>query len=117
MASAEVWTLNLLGAGSYGVGAYLAVRYVLPLVRGLLLEVVRYPKSVNAFVNLLQIAVYLTAAAGIVSRIGAIGETLTGYVTLAAPALEVLNSLFFPTLKLVVIGVGILLVVERLRLK
>lgn len=117
MPSAEVWALNLLGAVSYGVGAYLAVKYVLPLVKDLLGDVVKYGKGVNAFVKLLEIAVYLVAATGIIGRVSAIGETITGYISLAGPAIEVLNGLFFPTLRLLVIGIGILLVVERIKLK
>ncbi len=117
MATAEVWILNLLGAMSYGVGAYLAVRHILPLVGGFLLDVVRYKRAVDSFVKLLEVLVYITAATGIITRFTAIGDKTIGYVTIASPALEVLNGLFFPTLKLIVIGAGILLVVERLKFK
>jgi len=117
MASTEVWVVNLLGAASYGAGAYIAVKYVLPLVQGFLSDVVRYKNTINSFVKLLEILVYVTAAVGIVSRISAIGDKLPGYVTLASPALSVLTDLFFPTLKLLAIGVGILIVAERIRLK
>jgi hypothetical protein len=117
MASAEVWILNLLGAVSYVAGAYVAVKYVLPLVKDLLGDVVKYGKGVNAFVKLLEIAVYVTAATGIVGRLILIGEVVTGYAGLAAPALEVVNTLLFPTVKMLVIGIGILLVVERIKLK
>ena len=117
MASAEAWIVNLLGAASYAVGAYVAVMYVLPLVGGFLGDVIKYRAAVKSFVKLLSILIYVTAAAGVVSKISAIGEQATGYITVVSPALEVINGLFFPTLKLLVIGVGILLVAERVRLK
>ncbi len=117
MATAEAWIVNLLGAASYGAGAYAAVKYILPLVGGFLLDIVKYKKAVDSFVKLLEFLVYLTAATGIITRLTAIGDKAIGYVSIAGPALEVLNGLFFPTLKLVVIGAGILLVVERLKLK
>ncbi len=117
MVAAEVWIVNLLGAVSYGAGAYVAMKYVLPLVGGFLLDIVRYKRAVESFVKLLEFLVYLTAATGIISRLTAIGDKTVGYVSIASPALEVLNGLFFPTLKLIVVGAGILLVVERLKFK
>ena len=117
MVSTEVWIVNLLGAASYGVGAYLAVKYVLPLVGGVLLDIVRYKRAVDSFVKLLEFLVYITAATGIISRLIAIGDKTVGYVAVANPALDVLNGLFFPTIKLLMIGAGIVLVVERLKLK
>ncbi len=117
MATAEVWILSLLGAASYGVGAYLAMKYILPLVGSFLLDIVKYKRAVDSFVKLLEFLVYITAATGIIARLTAIGDKTVGYVTIAGPALEVLNGLFFPTLKLLVIGAGILLAVERLKFK
>lgn len=117
MATAEVWVTNLLGAVSYGVGAYVAVKYVLPLLNGFLQDIVKYKRAVDSFVRLLEILVYITAATGIIAKLTEIGDKAVGYVSVASPALEVLNGLFFPTLKLLVIGAGILLVVERIKLK
>ncbi len=117
MAAAEVWIVNLLGAASYGAGAYLAVKYILPLVGSFLSDIVKYKKAVDSLVKLLEFLVYVTAATGIVARLTAIGDKTIGYASVASPALEVLDGLFFPTLKLIVIGAGILLVVERLKLK
>lgn len=117
MASPEAWVIGLLGAASYGIGAYAVVKYVLPLVQGFLSDVIKYKNTVTSFVKLLQILVYVTAATGIVAKISGIGDKITGYVTLASPALETIDGLFFPTLKLLVFGVGILLVAERIRLR
>ena len=117
MASVETWIVNLIGAVSVGVGAYLAVRYVLPLVGNVLNDVLKYSKGVKSFVKLLEILIYVTAATSIIERITAIGEQATSYVSLGLPALEILNGVFFPTIRLLVIGVGILLVVERIKLK
>ncbi|MAG15537.1 hypothetical protein CMO88_00590 [Candidatus Woesearchaeota archaeon] len=117
MVSAETVIVNLLGAASYAGGAYLAVKYVLPLVQGLLSEVVKYRTTVSSFMKLLTFAVYLTAATGIVNKISSIGDKTLSQITLVNPALEVLDGLFFPTIKLLVIGVGILLVAERVKLR
>ncbi len=117
MATAEVWTVNLLGAVSYGAGAYIAVRYVLPLVRSFLADVVKYTKTVNSFIGLLTILVYVVAGTGIVGRLVAIGDKPLNYLTVVNPALDVLNGLFFPTIRLLVIGVGILILAERIRLR
>lgn len=95
----------------------MVVNYVLPLIKGILTDVVKYRNTVDNFIKLLAILVYVTAAVGIVSMISSIGDPLTGYITLANPALEIINGIFFPTLKLLVIGVGILLVAERIKLK
>jgi hypothetical protein len=117
MATSEVWVLTAVGVLSYVIGAYLAVKYVLPLVRGMLTDVVKYKNTVNSFVKLLEILVYVTAAVGIVAKLVAVGDKITGYAALATPALETVSGLYFPTLKLVVMGVGILILVERIRLK
>jgi len=47
MASIETWIINLLGAASYGVGAYVVVNYVLPLIKGILTDVVKAPITTN----------------------------------------------------------------------
>ena len=87
MASTEVYLINLLGAASFAGGAYLAVKYVLPVVQGFLVDVVKYKRTVDSFVKLLAIVVYLAAARGIVERVGAIGDTLPGYISAAASRL------------------------------
>jgi hypothetical protein len=117
MASAETWVLNLLGAASYAAGAYVGVKYVLPLVRGLLADVVKYGKAVNSFIGLLTILLYVVAAKGVVERLVAIGDKPLTFLTVVNPAIEVLENLFFPTLRLLVIGVGILILAERIRLR
>jgi len=117
MASAETYIISLLRAGSFALGAYLVVTYVIPLVRGFLTDVVKYRNTVNNFVKLLVFVVYLIAAKGIVTTLTGIGDKLPGYAALANPAISVIDNFFFPTLKLLVIGVGILLVVERIKLK
>ena len=117
MASVETYIINLLKAGSFALGAYLVVTYVIPLVRGFLSDVVKYGNTVNNFVKLLVLMVYVIAAKGIIASLGAIGDKLPGYASLANPAISVIDQFFFPTLRLLIIGVGILLVVERIRLK
>ncbi len=117
MATTEVWIVSLLGAASYAAGAYLAVKYILPMVSSFLLDIVKYKKAVDSFVKLLEVLVYITAATGVVTVLTAIGDKTVGYVSIASPALEVINGLFFPTLKMLVIGAGILLGIERIKLK
>ena len=117
MASAEAWILNLLGAAFYGIGAYIVVKHVLPLVNGFLSEIVKYKTSVNSLVKLLEIFVYVTAATGIIGRLIGIGNHTLSYISVVSPALGLINGIFLPFVQLLVIGGGILLVVERLKLK
>ncbi|MBI2137385.1 hypothetical protein HYU12_02595 [Candidatus Woesearchaeota archaeon] len=116
MANAEVWISAILNSASYAVGAYAAVRYVLPLVGSFLTEVVRYKKTVDSFVKLLSIMIYLAAVTGIVKAVTSVGDKATGYASIALPGLDLVNGLY-GTLKLLAIGVGILILAERIRLK
>ena len=57
MASVETYIISLLRAGSFALGAYLVVTYVIPLVQGFLTDVVKYRNTVNNFVKLLVFVV------------------------------------------------------------
>lgn len=116
MAATEAWISAVLNSASYAAGAYAAVRYVLPLVGSFLVEVVRYKKTVDSFVKLLSIVIYVAAATGIVKAVTSVGDKAAGYASIALPGLDVVNGLY-GTLKLLVIGVGILILAERIRLK
>lgn len=116
MASFDAVAVNLLGAAAYAAGAYIAVQYVLPRVKVIAAEVLRYPKTAEALVFLLSIVVYLAAAQGIISKVVAMGLPFLNYVTVVTPAIDLLNGLV-PLLKLVLIGIGIVLLAERIRLR
>jgi hypothetical protein len=107
---------NLLGAGAFAAGAYLAVEYVLPQVKIIAAEILRYPKTAGALVYLLTIVVYLAAAQGILSRLIATGIPNVNYINIVNPVLDLLNGLA-PTIQLVLIGLGAVLIAERIRLK
>ncbi len=116
MVDVDVLVTNVLGALAYAAGAYIAVQYVLSKVRAIAAEVLRYPKTAEALVYLLSVLVYIAAAQGVISRIVAIGIPQLNYVNVVNPAIDVLNGLV-PTIKLVVIGIGIVLLAERIRLR
>ena len=116
MATFDAIALNLLGAVSYAAGAYIAVQYVLPKVKVIAAEVLRYPKTADALTYLLSILVYVAAATGIISRIAALGLPGTNYINVLNPALDTLSGLV-PWLKLVLVGIGIVLLAERIRLR
>ena len=116
MPSVETVVMNLLGAVAYGAGAYLAVGYVLPKVKMIATEVLRYPKTAEALVYLLSVLVYIAAVQGIISRIVAIGVPYLNYVNVVNPALDVLNGIV-PVIKMVLIGIGVVLLAERIRLR
>lgn len=116
MPTVEAIATDVLGAAAYAAGAYVAVQYVLPKVKVIAAEVLRYPKTADALVYLLSILVYITAVQGIISRITSIGFTFLGYANAALPAIEVINSLV-PVVRLLLIGIGIVLLAERVRLR
>lgn len=116
MPAFDAIAMNVLGAVSYAAGAYVAVQYVLPHVKVIAAEVLRYPKTAEALVYLLSIVVYLAAAQGIISRMVAIGIPALNYVNVVTPAVDVLNGLV-PVLRTLLIGIGIVLLAERVRLK
>ncbi|MBI2142897.1 hypothetical protein HYU20_00965 [Candidatus Woesearchaeota archaeon] len=116
MPTAEVVIMNLLGAASYAGGAYVAVQYVLPKVKAIAAEVLRYPKTAESLVYLLSVVVYLAAAQGIISRVVAIGVPYVNYLNVVNPAIEVVNGIV-PVIKMVLIGIGIVLLAERIRLR
>jgi hypothetical protein len=116
MVAFEVIALNVLGIASYAAGAYLAVQFVLPRVRTMAAEVLRYPKTTDALFYLLSVLVYLAAAQGIVSRVVAIGIPALNYINVVNPALDILAGIM-PFVKLAVIGIGIVLVAERIKLR
>jgi hypothetical protein len=116
MASAETWIVNLVGAGAWVAGGYIAVKYVLPPVRELLADVFKYNKAVNALITLLTIWVYVVVVAGVIERLTAIGEKALSYVTVVNPVLDVLNG-FVPYVQWFVVGIGLVVIAERLRLK
>ncbi len=116
MPTVEVIVTNALGAVAYAAGAYLAVEYILPKVKVIAAEVLRYPKTAEALVFLLSVLVYLAAAQGAISRIIAIGFPALNYVNIANPAIEVVSGLV-PYVKMVMIGVGVVLLAERIRLR
>ncbi|MBI3036600.1 hypothetical protein HYY73_02490 [Candidatus Woesearchaeota archaeon] len=116
MPAFDVIAVNVLGAVAYGAGAYVAVEYVLPKVKAIAAEVLRYPKTAEALVYLLSIVVYLAAAQGIIARVVAIGIPALNYVNVLNPAIEVLNGMV-PVIRTVLIGIGIVLLAERIRLR
>lgn len=116
MVTFEVIALNILGSVAYAAGAYIAVEYVLPKVRLIAAEVLRYPKTAESLVYLLSILVYLAAAQGIVTRIASIGIPALNYVNVVNPALDVISGIM-PVIRTVVMGIGIVLIVERIRLR
>ncbi len=116
MPTAEVVIMNLLGAVAYAAGAYVAVQYVLPKVKAIAAEVLRYPKTADALVFLLSVLVYIAAAQGIIANIVTIGFTGANYLTVVNPAIDVVNGLV-PVVRLVLIGIGIVLLAERVRLR
>ena len=116
MPSVDTIATNVLASAAYAAGAYLAVEYVLPKVRVIAAEVLRYPKTAEALVYLLSITVYLFAAQGIISRILGIGFPALNYVNVLTPAVDTLSNLV-PNVKLVLIGIGIVLLAERVRLR
>ncbi len=116
MPTTEVLVMSILGAVAYAAGAYVAVEYVLPHVRTIAAEVLRYPKTSEALVYLLSIVVYIAALQGIISRIVAIGLPWTSYANVVNPAIDVLNGLI-PVVRVLLIGIGIVLLAERIRLR
>lgn len=116
MANAEVVVVSLLGAVAYAAGAYLAVEYVLPKVKVIAAEVLRYPKTADALVYLLSVLVYIAAAQGIIAKLAGLGVPYINNLTVVNPAVEVLNGIV-PVVKLVIIGIGIVLLAERIRLR
>lgn len=116
MPTIDTIAMNLLGAVAYAAGAYLAVEYILPRVRIIAAEVLRYPKTAEALTYLLSILVYIAAAQGVISRIVAIGFAPLNYVNILNPALDVLSGLV-PWVKMVLLGIGIVLLAERIRLR
>lgn len=116
MPTAEVVIMNLLGAVAYAAGAYVAVQYVLPKVKAISAEVLRYPKTADALVFLLSVLVYIAAAQGIIANIVAIGFTGANYLTVVNPAIDVVNGLV-PVVRMLLIGIGIVLLAERVRLR
>lgn len=116
MLSVDVIVMNILGAVAYAAGAYIAVQYVLPKVKAIAAEVLRYPKTAEALVYLLSILVYIAAAQGIISKVVAIGVPGLNYVNVINPAIDVINGLV-PVLKALLIGIGIVLLAERIRLR
>lgn len=116
MATVETVLVSLLSAAAYGAGAYLAVEYVLPKVKTIAAEVLRYPKTAEALVYLLSVLVYIAAAQGIISKLVGLGVPYIGDLTVVNPAIDVLNGIV-PVVKMVLIGVGIVLLAERIRLR
>ena len=116
MPTVETVLVSLLGAAAYGAGAYLAVEYVLPKVKTIAAEVLRYPKTAEALVYLLSVLVYIAAAQGIIAKIVGIGVPSLNYLNVIIPALDILNGIV-PVVKMVLIGVGIVLLAERIRLR
>ncbi|MBI2141808.1 hypothetical protein HYU16_05305 [Candidatus Woesearchaeota archaeon] len=117
MPTAEVVIMNLLGAAAYAGGAYAAVQYVLPKVKAIAAEVLRYPKTADALVFLLSVLVYIAAAQGIIKSVVAFGlPFISTYINIVNPAIEVVNGLV-PVVRTLLIGIGIVLLAERVRLK
>lgn len=116
MVTAEIVVVNLLGAVAYAAGAYLAVEYVLPKVRTIAAEVLRYPKTAESLVYLLSVLVYIAAAQGIISRVVAMGIPYVNYLTVVNPAIDVLNGAV-PVIRTLLVGIGIVLLAERIRLR
>ena len=116
MASTNIILMNLLGIVSYAAGAYFAVKFVLPKVEMIAAEVLRYPKTTESLIYLLTILVYLITAQGIIGRILALGLPKVEFVNVVNPAIDVLNQLV-PVVRAVLIGIGAVLLVERIRLR
>lgn len=116
MPTVEVIAMNLLGAVSYGAGAYVAVQYVLPKVKAIAAEVLRYPKTAEALVFLVSVLVYIAAAQGIIARVVAMGIPYINYLTVVNPAIDVLNGIV-PVVRTLLVGIGIVLLAERIRLR
>ena len=116
MPSTDVIVMNLLGIVSYMAGAYLAVKYVLPRVRMMAAEVLRYPKTTEALIYLLSVFVYIITAQGIVARIVDLGLPKGDYINIVNPAIDILNQMV-PVVRAVLIGIGAVLLVERIRLR
>ena len=116
MASVEAVLVNLLGAVAYAAGAYLAVGHVLPKVKMIAAEVLRYPKTAEALVFLISVLVYIAAAQGIIARVVAMGIPYVNYLTVVNPAIDVLNGIV-PVVRTLLVGIGIVLLAERIRLR
>jgi len=116
MATVEVWLVNLLGVAAWVLGGYLAINYVLPRINDMLEDVFKYSKAVNALVMLLTIWVYVAVVTGVIQKLTAIGEKSLSYVTVVQPTLDLLNS-FIPYVQWMVIGIGLVVIAERIRLK
>lgn len=116
MVGNDIVAMNLLGIVSYVAGAYLAIKFVLPKVRMMAAEVLRYPKTTDALIYLLSVFVYIITAQGIVGRVVALGLPNVNYINVANPAIDILNQLV-PVVKMVIIGIGAVLLVERIRLR
>ena len=116
MASTDVIIMNLLGIVSYAAGAYLAIKFVLPKVKIIAAEVLRYPKTTESLIYLLTILVYIITAQGIVGRVVAVGLPKGDYINVVNPAIDVLNQMV-PVVRAVLIGIGAVLLVERIRLR
>ena len=116
MPAFDAIAMNVLGAVAYGAGAYVAVGFVLPKVKAIAAEVLRYPKTAESLVYLLSVVVYLAAAQGIIGKVVAIGYPALNYVNVISPALDVLNGLV-PVVRTLLIGLGIVILAERIRLR
>ena len=116
MPTVDVIAMNLLGAVAYAAGAYGAVQYILPKVKAIAAEILRYPKTADALVYLLSVLVYIAAAQGIITRVLALGFTGVNYINVVNPAIEVVNGLV-PVVRTLLIGMGIVLLAERVRLR
>ena len=114
MVSTEVWLVNLVGAGAWVAGGYLAINHVLPAAKALLADVVKYNKALNALIKLLTIWIWVVVAGGVIDKLVAIGEKAVGYVSVFTPALDLLNSLV-PYVQWIVIGFGLIVIAERIK--
>ncbi len=110
----EIWVLGILGAIAWIIGGFLAVRYVLPILRAGMADIIRNNKATQAFILLLTYFVYITVATGVIASLTGIGDRYLSYITVVNPILALLNSLV-PYIQWIIIGLAAIIVAERIK--
>ena len=108
MASTEIWVTSILSIAFSIVAAYIAIVFLLPMVRALVKEIFENSPAINGFVSLLIVVVYILLFKKIIEILSAIpadegAKNIGSYLAVLQPGIEILDQLI-PLIGWVLLG-------------
>lgn len=99
----ELWITTSLSIVFSIIAAYIAIAFILPIVRALVKAIIEEPDAVRGFMSILVIIIYILLFKKIIEILSIEGNKVLSYLVVLDPGIKMLDNLL-PYISWVLLG-------------